>query len=425
VLTRSGWGAIALAVTSFVIGRVFGIIELFVLGVGIVGALIVAAATMVRRPPAFAVRRLVQPSTVQAGEAARVDLLIANTGSSRSPVVQLWEPVGQRGGATMNLAPLRPGERSATAYRLPTERRGVVRVGPMRARRRDVLGLATRTFSLPGSSELLVMPRHQPVHFSPGGSAGRLGDHLRLRAHGQSGSEFHSLREYVRGDDLRRISWKASARTDELIVKETAPEGLRRCTIVLDTSSTTWHELAPDDAAADDDARADSFERAVSIAASVVTGASQSGLTTRLVARHTDLRGPDVAGLALRWLATVEITDSNSNSNASDIGDNAGGGNGTDDGLASLKAGEGMGLVVVVTAMSSSPMIGRVRSAIGPDDTLIVVTTAPAIEARPTTPATRFVLDASNLDRFASAWASLTGTTGSAPLLPGAPRSSR
>lgn len=422
MLTRSGWGAIALAVTSFVIGRVFGIIELFVLGVGIAGSLIVAAATMIRRPPAFAVRRLVQPSTVQAGEAARVDLLIANVGTSRSPVVQLWEPVGQRSGATMNLAPLRPGERSATAYRLPTEQRGVVRVGPMRARRRDVLGLTTRTFSLAGSSELLVMPRHQPVQFSPGGSAGRLGDHLRLRAHGQSGSEFHSLREYVRGDDLRRISWKASARTDELIVKETALEGLRRCTIVLDTSSATWHDLAPDNTAADT-AGADGFERAVSVAASVVTGASQSGLTTRLVARHTDLRGPDVAGLALRWLATVETTNSASGTDDND-NDNARG-TGTDDGLPSLKAGEGMGLVVVVTAMSSSPMVGRVRSAIGPDDTLVVVTTAPAIETRPTTPATRFVLDASDLDRFASAWASLTGTTGSAPLPLGATRSSR
>ncbi len=47
MLTRSGWGAIALAITAFVVGRVFGIIELFVLGVGILGALAVAVATIV------------------------------------------------------------------------------------------------------------------------------------------------------------------------------------------------------------------------------------------------------------------------------------------------------------------------------------------------------------------------------------------
>ncbi|MEY4231567.1 MAG: hypothetical protein RLZZ362_2416, partial [Actinomycetota bacterium] len=105
MLTRSGWGAIALAATSFLIGRVFGIIELFVLGVGIVSALAGAVATVQQRPPRLAVRRLVQPSTVQAGEAARVDLQVANAGGRRTPVLQLWEPVGSTGGATMNLAP--------------------------------------------------------------------------------------------------------------------------------------------------------------------------------------------------------------------------------------------------------------------------------------------------------------------------------
>ena len=419
MLTRSGWGAAALAITSFVIGRVFGIIELFVLGAGIAGALVVAATMMIRRPPALTVRRLVQPSTVQAGDAARVDLLIANTGSSRSPVVQLWEPVGAGRGATMNLAPLRPGERSATAYRLPTGRRGVVPVGPMRARRRDVLGLATMSFTLPGSSELLVMPRHRPAHFSPGASSGRLGEHLRLRAHGQSGSEFHSLREYVRGDDLRRISWKASARSDELIVKETALEGLRRCTVVLDTSPSTWRmdhsstssgegggegEGDGDDQPADD--RVDAFERAVSVAASVVTGAALSGLTTRLVAHGIDLRGPDVAGLALRWLAMVEPDRAHS-----------------DGELPPLKAGEGMGLVVMVTATTSASAVARVRTMIGPDDTLVVVTTAPSATARDAGSRDRFTIDAPDLDRFLASWAALTGAAGSVTLPPRISRS--
>lgn len=414
MLTRGGWGAVALAVTSFVIGRVFGIIELFVLGVGIVGALVVAATIMFRPPPSLSIRRLVQPSTVQAGEAARVDLLVTNVGTSRSPVVQLWEPVGARRGATMNLAPLRPGERSATAYRLPTERRGVVRVGPMRARRRDVLGLATRTFVLPGSSELLVMPRHQPVHFSPGGASGRLGEHLRLRAHGQSGSEFHSLREYVRGDDLRRISWKASARSDDLIVKETALEGLRRCTVVLDTSPAAWsaeaepsvqHETANADPRTE---RASAFERAISVAASVVTGATQSGLTTRLAAHETDLRGPDVAALALRWLATVEIGDPH-----------------TEETLPSLKAGEGMGLVVVVTSTAAASIVGRIRSSIGPEDTLVVVTTDQSRTAQRVTSTNRFTVDASDFDQFVTAWGSLTGAATSTPSGSGSLRGAR
>jgi uncharacterized protein (DUF58 family) len=384
VLTRSGWGAIALAVAAFIVGRTFGIIELYVLGVGIASALIVAVVTLSSRPPRLAVRRLVEPSTVQAGDAARVDIQIANAGSRRSPVVQLWEPVGSSGGATMNLAPLRPRERSTAAYRLPTMARGIVRVGPMRARRRDVLGLASRTFVIPGSSELLVMPQHTPARFALGGSSGKLGDHLRLKAQGQSGSEFHSLREYVQGDDLRRISWKASARSNELIVKETALEGVKRCTVVLDIDAGAYD--------------ADGFERAVSAAASLVTGAAAGGLTTRLVALDTDLRGHDVAAGALRWLATVQP------------GDHAGGM------LPPLKAGDGLGIVTVVTSSAGSVRAAEVASSLGPEETLVVVasqSTAPSRSAR-------FVVDASSPDSFAESWAVLTGSFGGGARLPSA-----
>jgi uncharacterized protein (DUF58 family) len=385
VLTRSGWGAIGLAALSFLVGRVFGILELFVLGVGIVAALIVAACTMLQRPPRLAVRRLVEPSTVQAGDHARVDLQIGNVGTRRSPVLQLWEPVGSSGGATMNLAPLRSRERSTAAYRLPTTSRGVVRIGPMRARRRDVLGLATRTFVLPGSSELLVMPRHTPVRFSLGGSSGRLGDHLRMRAYGQSGSEFHSLREYVVGDDLRRISWKASARSTKMIVKETALEGVKRCTVVLDTSSTDIDD--------------EGFERAVSATAGFVTGAVAAGLNTRMVAADTDFRGLDVAAVTLRWLAMVQR------------------GQGASGQLPSMKSGEGMGIVLVVAATPTAECVREVRASLGPDDVLVVVAAQ-----SPGGRGDRFVVDATSDDAFAATWSRLTGTLSSGPQLPSAYR---
>ncbi|MFZ4811102.1 MAG: DUF58 domain-containing protein [Ilumatobacteraceae bacterium] len=395
MLTRSGWGAIALAAVSFVIGRIFGIIELYILGVGIAAALVVAVCTMLLAPPRLVVRRLVQPSTVQAGEASRVDLQVANRGNRRSPVLQLWEPVGPsdhrrggRGGAAMQLAPLRPGERTSAAYRLPTDTRGLIRVGPMHARRRDVLGLASRTVELSGGSvELLVMPRHLPLRFALGGSAGRLGDHLRIRAQGQSGTEFHSLRQYVQGDDLRRISWKASARSQELVVKETALEGLRRCTVLLDTD--------PWPAPFDDE---DMFERAVSIAAGLVTGASASGLATRLVAPDTDLRGPDVAPVALRWLATVEQGQH-------------------DDGLLPpLNASEGIGVLVVVTTSAESPCCASVRAAMAPEDTLVVIAVGDPTPSR----SARFVVDATDDDTLMTSWASLTGEIGTGPRLPSA-----
>jgi uncharacterized protein (DUF58 family) len=385
MLTRTGWGTVVVAFAAFGIGRVFGILELFVLGAGVLTVVIAAVAASMRRAPRLAVRRLLSPATVQASEASRVDVQVENVGVHRTPMIELWEPVGDTGGATMQLAPLRSGERAVAAYRLPTERRGVVRVGPMWARRRDVLGLCARSFTVPGNVELLVLPRHVPAPFALGGSSGRLGEHLRLRAQGQAGSEFHSLREYVIGDDLRRINWKASARSNDLIVKETAVEGVRRCTVVVD--------LDPD--AAD----ADAFERMISAAASLVTGAFAVGLTTRLVAEDVDLRGPDVAPVALRWLATAEQRPT---------------GTGT---LPNLHTSEGMGLLVVVTGSTNSACASLVRASVGPEDTLVLV-----VASRFGGDRDRFVVDATGDETFAAGWASLVGAASSGRRLVGSER---
>jgi uncharacterized protein (DUF58 family) len=371
-LTRSGWGAGIVAIVAFVVGRTFGIIELYVVGAGLIAVLVFALLMMLRTPPRLSVRRVVQPAVVRASEPARVDLQVANLGNTRTPVIQLWEPVGSSGGATMNLSPLRRRETASAAYRLPTDRRGLVVVGPMRARRRDVLGLCSKSFTIPGSVELLIIPSHTPVGFPVGGSSGRLGEHLRLRAFGQSGSEFHALREYMVGDDLRRISWKASARATELIVKETALEGLRRCTVVFDVDTAQYYEIG--------------FERAVSAAASIVTGAAAAGLQTRLIATDTDMRGHDVAQSALRWLATVDPVEQKTPS------------------LPTLRSGEGMGVVAVVTGSASSPCASLVRGSLSPDDTLIVVAT------RPGGSTDRFAVDASTMDSFSRSWSQLTGS---------------
>ncbi len=56
-----------------------------------------------------------------------------------------------------------------------------------------------------------------------------------VRVRGQ-GTEFDSLREYVRGDDVRSIDWRASARTRDVVVRTWQPERDRRVVIVLDTS---------------------------------------------------------------------------------------------------------------------------------------------------------------------------------------------
>jgi uncharacterized protein (DUF58 family) len=370
MFTRHGWTAIVAAVASFAIGRVFGLIELYVLGVGIVIAVLVSLVAVQRRLPPLNVRRIVTPSMVSVGEQARVDLQLANFGRQSSPDLQLWEPVGPNGGAPMQLAKLGPGQAASAAYRVPTTRRGLVRTGPLRALRRDVLGLTQRTTTLAGTEEVLIVPHTIPLPFPSVGSSGRLGQHLRMKSWGQTGTEFHSLREYVPGDDIRRINWKASARSLDLVVRETALEGIRRCTVVLDTAQAEYV--------------GGSFEHAVSAAASVTASSAHAGVNTRFVTHDVDLRGPDVAANTLRWLATVEPVA------------------GTPE-MPSMNSGmsEGMGLLVVVTGSDRSAAVAHVRAAAGVDETLVVVC------ATEYSPSTRFIVDGTSSDALIASWSAL------------------
>ena len=148
-----------------------------------------------------------------------------------------------------------------------------------------------------------------------------------MKSWGQTGTEFHSFREYQRGDDIRRINWKASARSTSLIVRETALEGIRRCTVVLDMTAAEYS--------------ASSFEQAVIAAASITASSAHTGVNTRFVTNEVDLRGPDVAANTLRWLATVEPVE--------EVPE-----------MASMNSGmsEGMGLLVLVTGSFSSNAAG-------------------------------------------------------------------
>ena len=74
MITRHGWTAIVAAAACFVVGRVFGLIELYVVGVGIAIALLVAVISVQRRLPPLNVKRIVSPSLVSVGEPARVDI---------------------------------------------------------------------------------------------------------------------------------------------------------------------------------------------------------------------------------------------------------------------------------------------------------------------------------------------------------------
>lgn len=379
--TRQGWTVVMGAIAALVIGRVFGIIELFVIGAGLALAVVAAVLVVRLHQPQLAITRWAHPSVLTVGDTGRVDLLIENRAGLRSPRVDLTEPVGTTNTAHMTIAPLRSGDQVTAGYRVPASRRGVLEVGPAVLERRDLLGLASYDRVAVGATELTVAPQTFELPM-PALGHGVLGRHLLALSQRVGPGEFHSLRDYAAGDEPRSIHWRASARSEELKVRQHEAQGVRRCIIVLDRDGDAYP-------IPDTEAHADVFERAITVAGSLAISADRVGLTTRFVTGGgIDLRGPDVAAHTLHLLAPIEI--------------------GPTLGELERDPGEGLGLVIVVTSSPTTDAWRSTERLVDPTLTRIGVFTGDAIA---THRAGRLTVDASTLGRFRDDWSRLAGTS--------------
>ncbi len=179
--------------------------------------------------------------TTRLGEPNETVLLVANTGRRRinGLLRDAWQPSA---GATRNRHRLRlpRGERVRLSTPLLPVRRGDLTTDRITLRLPGPLGLAARQTAVVVPGSVRVTPafpsrRHLPSRLA---RLRELDGRAAVRIRGQ-GTEFDSLREYVRGDDVRSIDWRASARSRNVVVRTWQPERDRRVVIVLDTSRTS------------------------------------------------------------------------------------------------------------------------------------------------------------------------------------------
>jgi len=220
-LTRRGWTVVCAAVVFVAAGRLLGIAELYALAVVGLG-LIAGAVVYVRYVPwDLDATREVRPPQVHAGGNGRVELSVRNQANRRSPVLSARDPFDDgRRWARFHIAPLQPGERVRAAYRLPTAERGLFPLGPLTIGLTDPFGLATVARTAAPGATLAVYPRIDPVYpmaqargADPTASTG----HPSLAV---GGDDFYALRPYQTGDDLRRVHWPSSARSDDLMIRQ-------------------------------------------------------------------------------------------------------------------------------------------------------------------------------------------------------------
>lgn len=168
-------------------------------------------------------------------------LVATNNGSRRvqALVRDAWQPTA---GARDNRHQIRvgPGDRAMLRTQLVPRRRGDLRAVGVTVRIRGPLGLASRQGTQDVAGTVRSLPPFESRKHLPSRLA-RLRDldgRSAIRIRGQ-GTEFDSLRDYVRGDDVRSIDWRASSRSRNVVVRTWQPERDRRVVLVLDTSRTS------------------------------------------------------------------------------------------------------------------------------------------------------------------------------------------
>ena len=257
-----GWTVLGSGVLALAAGLALHWRELVVLGTTGVLLVLLALPFLVGRTR-VRVDLALEPQRVVAGGTVAAAVAVTNVAGGRLRPVTLDLPVGD--GVQRYLLPGLPaGGRHAEDFTIRTERRGVIPVGPATTRRGDPLGLCSRDVTWTDRTDVLVRPPMVPLE-SLGSGLLRDLEGVETEAVSQSDLAFHALREYVRGDDLRHVHWRSSAKVmaaggGQLLVRQYLDTRRSHATLVVDDLAASY-------------ADAEDFETAMSVAASVLVRA--------------------------------------------------------------------------------------------------------------------------------------------------------
>lgn len=280
-LTGRGIAACVAAVPLLSAGLWLRYPVLTVLG-GLLITALLAAIALTAPQLTVEVHRVVHPDRVERGRPALARLRVRNTGRRRQTGFAAMDVAG---GAPREipLPGLLPRVEAVRHYELPTAARGRITVGPLTLHRIDPFGLARRALPTGATTSLWVHPRRYAARALAAGAPRH--HHEGAPDSSLRGSvEQLDVREYVPGDEVRHLHWKATARTGRLMVRDLADPRRGRTTVLLDNRpGVLTGEL---------------FEEAVDVAASLLCASARAAQDTRLVTwsgREVAVQGGPVA----------------------------------------------------------------------------------------------------------------------------------
>lgn len=193
---------------------------------------------------------------------------------------------------------LLPYQRVRRRLILTCARRGEHRLGPATMTSGDPLGLRLSHTTVPASERLLVYPKCFAL--SPSGIASKVlvGDHQSANMLAQDPTRVAGVRPWQRGDSLRQVNWRATARTGELVVRRFEPSSEKKVAIFLDVFLSGVSAFAPE---------SDELELLVALCASLVSELDATGIPVGCYS--TGSAGGRPLALAPRRFGAAEVLE--------------------------------------------------------------------------------------------------------------------
>ena len=316
-LTRRGCVVLACGAVIIAASYWLGRRELVYVGSFLVLLPLLALAVVRLRPLRLSVQRSFSPAVVSVGHPTMVDLRVENLSLSRTTEgtwrdASPWYPDATAPTRLPALAPrvarsARRGAHALIRYELTPAIRGRCDIGPILVDFCDPFGLADGVCAAGGSEPLTVTPAIVPL---AGSVVSLSSDHgpTRMRQRRSLGGEDDLMaREYRRGDALRRVHWRATARAGELMVRQEEQPSHAEARILLDTCRSSYRDV---DASVDtEQPLSEAFEWAVSFTASLVVHLATSGYLVRMIeTAPAQLASPEHPEEFLESLATVTLS---------------------------------------------------------------------------------------------------------------------
>jgi uncharacterized protein (DUF58 family) len=274
-MTTRGRAFVAAGITATLCAMVLGQRDLLRIGVLLCLLPLVTAAFLGRSRYRLGLVRTVAPTQVEAGHAARVTLALTNDGRMPTGLLLLEDQLPYVLGTRPRFVVDRMGPKwkRQVEYSVRSDLRGKYTVGPMRVRLSDPFGLVEMQRAFQSTASLVVTPHVSPLPAIPLSGVWTGSGDNRPRAFATGSAEDVTVREYRRGDDLRRVHWRSSARVGELMVRREEQPWQSRATLFLDNRAVSHRGSGA----------SSTLEQAVSYAASIGVHLVQRGFIVRLV----------------------------------------------------------------------------------------------------------------------------------------------